>query len=329
MHEMNDGLKTQLGAKRGGFLPWVSIVIASGALALSVYVVLIQQKRVGGETPSAVASLSTTASGIQILSDGVLDVGYGQFPPYTMLDLSEKDPDKQVKGFSADLIREIAARVTPPLKIKWHTFSWDTLKAEVDSRRFDIIADPVFQTVPRAKEFRLSRPYSYFGIAVALVRKNDERFTNFQSLDREDIVIALAEGWTSSEYARKTLSKPEFKSIPVTGDALTQFEEVRVGRADVALNDVPSVLQYARAHPKQVKALWLDAPPSIVPGGFLIRRGNPEFADFIDKSIEVFITDGTLLSLDRKWKTFGYFPKLRFVPGSGLPNEISQASGKQ
>ena len=159
----------------------------------------------------------TTLQGIN--KTGILRVGYGGFPPYTIIDPKESDPTKRVKGFSVDLVDEIAQRCSPPLKVEWHNFSWETMKADMLSGKFDLIADPVFQTIPRAMDFGLSDPYSYFGIAVAVVRKDDNRFKIFSDLDREDITIALAEGWTSSEYARKNLSKPKFKSVSVGGDA--------------------------------------------------------------------------------------------------------------
>lgn len=220
------------------------------------------------------ASVSATSRWQRSKSNGILRVGYGGFPPYTVVNANETDTSKRVTGFSVDIVNEIASRHVPPLKVEWQQFSWDTMKADLATDRFDFIADPVFQTIPRAADFSFTEPYSYFGIAVAIVRADDNRFKQFRDLDRPDITIALAEGWTSSEYARANLSKPKFKSIPVTGDAVNQLDEVLLGRADVALNDVPTVLQYARAHKDKVKALWLNTPPSSVAGGSCSAQGT-------------------------------------------------------
>jgi ABC-type amino acid transport substrate-binding protein len=195
------------------------------------------------------------------------------------------------------------------------------MKADLATNRFDFIADPVFQTIPRAADFSLTEPYSYFGIAVAIVRSGDNRFKHFQDLDRHDITIALAEGWTSSEYARANLSKPKFKSIPVTGDAVNQLDEVLFGRADVALNDVPTVLQYARAHKDKVKALWLTTPPSSVAGGFLLRPEDADLRLFLDTSLRIMRADGTIARIDEKWKSLGLFPMLNLQPGYGLKSD--------
>lgn len=257
---------------------------------------------------------------VEIQKSKILRVGYGGFPPYTIINPNESDPQKQVSGYSIDLIKEIANSVEPALKIEWVRFSWETIQTELQSGKFDIIADPVYQTVPRALEFSFSIPYAYFGIAVGIVRKDDNRFKSFKDLNRDDITISLAKGWTSSEYAYKYLDKPNFKEVPVTGDAFNQLDDVMLGRADVALNDVPTVIQYAKAHSNKVKAIFIDNPPSSVPGGFVTRQDELELTNFLNTSIYILMANGTLEKLDEKWKTFHHIPIIPKVSGTGLKN---------
>src|ERR1700754_3588848 len=266
MVELSNKLAKRGNAASVGITASVLLSIVALALAALALTKPTNSRGPGSETIATESSLSS------VLKTGILRVGYGTFPPYTLDDPTEKDQAKRIKGFSIDLISEIALRTVPPLKLEFFPFSWDSLRLEVESGKFDVVADPVFQTIPRAADFRLTRPYSYFGIAVAIVRKDETRFTVFSDLDRPDITISLAENWTSGEFARQQLKKPKFNSIPVTGHAFTQLDQVLLGRADVALNDVPTVAQYARAHRDTVKALWLDNPPSSVPGGFLVRK---------------------------------------------------------
>jgi ABC-type amino acid transport substrate-binding protein len=254
----------------------------------------------------------------RIKREGVMRVGYAGFPPYAFIDPNEQDPNKRVKGFAADLVYEIANRSVPPLKVEWRYMSWDTLKADIYSRKFDFLAEPVYLTVPRAMDFGFSDPYSYFGIALALVRKDDNRFHKFADLDRPDITIAVAEGWVSSEYAKSHLSKPKFKSIPVGGDSYVQLDDVLMKRSDAALQDSPSVVQYAKAHQDKVKVLWLDSPPSMVPGCFAAAQDEADLLTFLSACIHIMKIDGTIAKLDHKWKTYGYFTHESLVPAEGL-----------
>jgi cystine transport system substrate-binding protein len=294
-------------SRRPSFLVIAALVIALVALGLTLW---------NRAQPAAATSLASDRWD-RIVKSGVLRVGYGGYPPYTIAGTGGAS-SPPVSGFSVDLVNAIAAKTSPALKVEWHQFSFDTMKADLAADRFDFIADPVFLTVPRAADFAFSEPYSYFGIAVALVRADDNRFAKFADLDREGITIALAEGWTSSEYARANLKKPTLKSIPVTGDALAQMDDVLLGRADVALNDVPTVLQYVRAHPGKVKGLWLETPPSSVAGGFVLRPADGRLKQFLDASIVALRADGTIDQIDRKWKSLGYFPDLRLKPGAGI-----------
>lgn len=290
---------------------WTAIAISIIALILSALTLFLPRSTVpvGKQGPSKFQ---------EIVKHGVIRVGYGGFPPYTVIDPKETDPSKRVKGFSVDLVNEIAKRMTPPVRVEWVLLNWETIKADMLSGKFDFIADPVFQTIPRAMDLGLCDPYSLFGIAVALVKKDESRFKKFEDLDRSDITISLAEGWTSTEYAEQVLKKPKLKRIPVTGDAFVQLDEVLLGRADVALNDVPTVAQYARAHSDKVKALWLDDPPSSVVGSFMTRKSDDDLREFLNGALRVLIADGTLKRLDEKWKTFGYLPQFKFSPGAGL-----------
>ena len=249
---------------------------------------------------------------------GVIRVGYGGFPPYISINPNEKDQNKRITGFSADLVRELAERQVPPLKIEWVNFNWDTLKADMLSDKFDFVAEPVFQTIPRAMDFGLCEPYSYFGIAVAVVRKDETRFNAFSDLDRPDITVSLAQGWTSTEFAQKRLTKAKFKFVPVEKDAYVQCDDVLLGRADVALNDVPTIFQYVQAHSDKVKALWIDNPPSSVGGGFVTRKEDTELREFLNAATRILKADGVLVRLDHKWKSLGYFEPLKMTPGEGL-----------
>ncbi len=293
-------------------LPWIALSVATLSLAISLTSLTARRPKGGNHSHSAESMLQ------RIKRDSVLRVGYGGFPPYTIIDLKEEDPNKRVKGFSADIVNEIASRCSPPLKVEWHIMNWETQKADLDSRKFDFVADPVYETVPRALEFNFTDPYSYFGIALALVKKNDQRFKTFTDLDRRDITIAIAEGWASTEYARQHLTKPRLKIIPVGGDAYVQLDDVLMGRSDVALQDSPTVVQYANAHPGKVRILWLDKPPSIVPGCFTLRLEDTDLLRFLNSCIHTMKADGTIARLDKKWNSYGYLDELKLTPGQGL-----------
>jgi ABC-type amino acid transport substrate-binding protein len=254
----------------------------------------------------------------RIKRTGTIRVAYGGFPPYTIVDLKDTTKKDQVKGYCIDMVNEIANRCEPKLKVEWYNLSWENFNADMQSGKFDFLADGVFATVPKALDFNFTEPFSYFGLCVAVVRKDDNRFVKFEDLNRSDITISYAKGYVSGDYAKAHLDKPKFKDVLVGDDAFVQLDDVINGRADVAVQDVPTVVQYVNSHKDKVKALWLDNPPTRVAGCFVTQRNEIELLQFLNTSIRILQTDGTLDKLDKKWSSMGYFENKSFTKGAGI-----------
>jgi ABC-type amino acid transport substrate-binding protein len=266
----------------------------------------------------AVGAVTPSTTLERTLKEGVLRVGVGGFPPYSIIDPSKTDPQERYSGFVIDMVREIAARHDPKLRVEFVQANFETMKSELDQGRYDAVVDPIYQTVTRGGDFGFTDPFTYTGVAVAVVRAGETRFKTFADLDQPSVTVALAVGWTSTEFAKQHLTKAKFLDVTVTGSPFEQLDAVAAGRADAALQDTPSAAQYVAAHPGKVKALWLDNPPSFVAAGFLTRRDDMQYTRFLSNAITVLRVDGTLERLDQKWHTYGYFEKRALEPGAGL-----------
>jgi ABC-type amino acid transport substrate-binding protein len=292
--------------------------LTSLALGLAVAALLIAAAALFRNVPAAQPGNVRESALARINRTGVLRAAYGGFPPYTIVDPRETDPNKRVSGFTVDMINEIAKRSSPSLRVEWYNLNWETFRSDILSDKFDVVADAVYATIPKANDFQFTEPFSYFGLAAAVVRIDDNRFTSFKDLDRPDIVITLAQGYVSNDYAQQELAKPTFKLLTVGKDAFAQLDEVLLGHADVALNDVPTIVQYVRAHADKVKGLWIDRPPSWAAASFVTRREDFELNAALSTDIQIMKIDGTLDRLDRKWQSLGYFDRPNMTPGAGL-----------
>lgn len=308
---------SQLLTRPAGGSSQIGVGISGAALLVAIIALVLS---LGGRGAVSTPQGSVVASSLaQTLESGVIRVGYSGFQPYTIEDPNAAADDiGRVTGLAADIIHEIAGRQSPPLEVEWHKVTFETLRSDMYSGRFDVFADAVYQTVPRASQFGFSEPYGYFGVGVGVVRVDETRFESFSDVNRSDVVVSLAEGWTATEYARRVLDAPELLTIAVGDDPFVQFQDVLAGRADIALQDVPTVLQFVREHPNEVKALWLDSPPSRVPAGFLTRAGDWEMLHFLNVALRSLEADGTLEILDGRWQSLNDWPVQAFRTGSGF-----------
>jgi cyclohexadienyl dehydratase len=281
---MRNGLS---GARNG-----VAIILAVIALLLSGFAMFRS-----GRTPGTTDVTEVPGLLAKIEKTGELHAGYGVYPPYT-----QEDPNtKQVTGLSIDLIEQIGKELK--CKVVWHRLNWNTMSADLKRGEYDVIADPIFQTIPRAREFAFTEPYASFADGIAVVRINDDRFSSFESLDREGITIAVGQGWASETLIKAKFTKPKIVSVQTATDLLQVFNEVVSGRADVAVADGADAERFVKEHPTVVKALWLDNPPAFTPAGFALRPTDANGAQFLTVSLRNLRGIGVIDALAKKYKT--------------------------
>jgi ABC-type amino acid transport substrate-binding protein len=278
----------------------VALAVAVFALSLSLGTLLV---RISG--PAERIGPSPGPKGLleKIQETGELHAGYGVYPPYT-----QEDPNTgSVTGYSVEIIEQIAKELT--CKVVWHRLNWNTMSADLKRGQFDVIADPIFQTIPRAREFAFTEPYAYFAEGIAVVRKEDNRFKDFASLNQAGITIVVGQGWASETLVKTRMDKPKIVSVQTATDALQVFNDVISGRADVAVADGADAERFVSAHPDKVKALWLDDPPAIMPAGFALRPTDIPGAIFLTVCLRTLRATGTLNFLTKKYNILIFSPK--------------------
>jgi polar amino acid transport system substrate-binding protein len=221
--------------------------------------------------------------------------GYGVYPPYTQ----EEPNTGKVTGFSVDIIEEIGQQLN--VKVIWRRINWNTMAADLKRGDFDVIADPIFMTIPRAREFGFSAPYAYFADGIAVIRYDEERIKSFDDLAQPGLRIAVGRGWSSEALMKAQFPNANLISVQTSTDLLQVFNEVVAGRADVAIADGADAERYVKEHPRKVKALWLDHPPAYVPGGFALRFGDRAGQEFLNVSLLNLEATGVLNALARKY----------------------------
>lgn len=280
---MNDRPKSTV------FSPQIALGIAIVALVVSGIGIIRQPGSANGPASPMGGLLD------RIEATGELHAAYGVYPPYTM-----EDPNThEVSGFCIDVINEIGKQLK--CKVVWHRMNWNTMSADLQRGEYDVIADAIFQTIPRAREFAFTEPYAYFGDGIAVVPKSESRFTDFESLDQPDVTIAVGQGWASETLLRARFSRAKILPIQTGTDLLQVFNEVLAGRVGVAVGDAADAKRFVDEHAEAVKALWLDDPPVATPAGFALRFQDKEGSAFLNVCLRNLRSTGTLDALAKKY----------------------------
>jgi len=91
--------------------------------------------------------------------------------------------------------------------VVWHRVNWDTMSADLKRGTYDVLADPIFLTIPRAPDFAFSEPYAYFADGIGMVKKGDRRFKQLDDMDRSGLKISVGQGQATEALLRARFSR--------------------------------------------------------------------------------------------------------------------------
>ena len=196
------------------------------------------------------------------------------FAPY------EYYSDGEIKGVDVDIMREVAKRLGKELKIK--DVAFDSIIAEVKTKKSDVGAAGISYTPERAKQVDFSIPYIESN-QVIVVKKNS---TIKQPKDLKNIKVAVqlgtvADSTLSDEYPKVTLVR-EKKFIA----AIQDLKDNKVNA--VVMDYLPAT----RLIDSSLKIL--DDPVATDEYSVIVDKGNTELLDVINEVIEDLKEEGKI-----------------------------------
>lgn len=221
-------------------------------------------------------------------------VGYIVFPPTVT-----KNPNTgELAGHFVQTVKEIARQAG--WESQFIETDWSGFTAGLNSGRFDLCIAPTFITIPRALSVAFTRPLFFAGNS-AIVRKDEKRFTDIASLDREGVTITVTQGEAGQEYAKANFKRAKLRVLPGPDQSLT-FQDVVSGRSDAALGDAYVTANFAAAHPTDVRDQFASKPYNLTPVSWAVRAGEFELLSFINGALEALDSQGTLLEFENTAK---------------------------
>ncbi len=227
----------------------------------------------------------------KVVNSQKIKVGYLTFPP-----IITKDPNTgELGGHVIATIKEIAKQTN--WEIEFIETDWTGFSAGLKSGRFDLSIVPTFTTIPRSVSVTFSKPLFYAGNS-AIIRKDDKRFTDIMSFDKNGITISVTQGEAGHEFAKNNFTKAKLKVLPGPDQTLT-LQDVVSGRSDIALGDAHVTEQFAKKHPK-VSNHFANNPYNLTPVSWSVKHGETDMLNFINNAILVLESQKKLLKYEHE-----------------------------
>ena len=221
-----------------------------------------------------------------IKSAGVFKIGTeGTYAPFTYHDESGK-----LVGFDVEIGEAVAAKLG--VKAQFIEGKWDGLIAGLDANRYDTVINQVGITDARKQKYDFSEPY-IASKAVLIVRDGDDSIKSFADLKGKKSAQSLTSnfGKLATEAGAELVGTDGFDQ---------SIQLVLTKRADATINDSLSFLDFKKHKP--------DAPVKIVAqqenadySGIIIRKGEPELLEGINKALADIKADGTYKKIADKY----------------------------
>lgn len=226
----------------------------------------------------------------QIMKRGELRVGLeAGYMPFEM-----RDRNGNIIGFDVDLAKKMASVLK--VKVTLVNTQWDGIIPALLTDKFDIIMGGMTITPERNAQVNFTHPYITVGQSALLHVKHKGKITDARQLDDPNITIATKLGTSGDITATRMMTRAKIKRFETESDAAL---EVKNGRADAFVYDFPFLAIYAAQYPEGVGLL--PEPFTKEALGWAIRKGDPDFENWLNNFLLAIRNDGTYDVLYRRW----------------------------
>lgn len=255
--------------------------------AAAVLMLLLAASEASAATRADLARESTLE---QVLQRGVLRVGFSTFVPWAM-----QDKKGDFVGFEIDVARRLAKDMG--VQVQFEPTQWSGIIPALLSGKFDIIIGGMSIQPQRGLKVNFTIPYEYSGMSLVAGRKLAGKLKALNDFNQPSIILAVRQGTTAVEAARKHLPKAQLKFFD--NEAQT-VQEVLNGRAHAVVASEPFPAFQALKHKDQ---LFLPVTKAFTrePIAFAVRKGDPDFLNFLDGWIRVVDDEGWLTERHNYW----------------------------
>ena len=217
--------------------------------------------------------------------------------------LSYKEPETgSYWGFGIDVAGEIAKDLG--MSISFVPTSWPTLSADVlNPELFDFAIGGITITDARLETMDMSEGYLCNGKTILCRKEEADKYKTLEDLNKPEVRVMVNPGGLNEKFARDNLPECTLIVYEKNEEIPSQIAE---GKADVMITEITEAPWYVR-NDTRLAAPLLDSPFTHGQIGVLMRKGQKDLMDSVNRTIRDMKADGRLKELHQKYGlVYGY-----------------------
>ncbi|UIJ39430.1 transporter substrate-binding domain-containing protein [Desulfobaculum bizertense] len=244
-----------------------------------------------GQAIAADFDLASKSTIETILKNGEIRVGVDPgYAPFEMVDKKGR-----IIGFDIDISKALAKAMGVKLKIVNTDF--DGMVPALLADKFDIIIAGMTLTQERNLQINFTDPYASIGQAILLNKKHEGKIKSYRDLNDPKYTVASRLGTTGEMAVKRMLPKATYRSFDKEPDGAM---DVVNGQSDAFVYDLPFCVMFM-AQQGGKNLVFLDKPFTYEPIAMGIKRGDPDFLNFLNNFLKQIKSDGRYDRIYAKW----------------------------
>lgn len=229
----------------------------------------------------------------EIMQRGELRVGFEA--GYLPFEMANKKGD--FVGFDIDMAKEMAKAMG--VKFVPVNTAWDGIIPALLTKKFDIIMSGMTVTQERNLKVNFADPYIIVGQTVLLNKKHEGVITSYEDLNDPKYIVTSKLGTTGEKTIKRLLPKATYKSFEMETEAAL---ECLNGNADATIYDLPFCVVFMAQQGKG-NMVFLNEPFTYEPLAWAVRKGDPDFMNWLNNFLRQMKNDGRYDRIYNKWIT--------------------------
>ena len=231
----------------------------------------------------------------EILKRGQLLVGLeAGYQPFEM-----QDKKGNIVGFDVDIAYEMGKAIFGKggeKKVKLVNTAWEGIIPALLTHKFDIIMSGMTVRQDRNLKVNFCDPVYYIGQCLLINKKNKDKYKSYKDINKKGVIVTSKLGTTGAFTIDKLMPKATPRLFKTEAEGALQ---VANGIADAFVYDEPQVRVNAAKY--KDTTLGIFEPLTYEPLAWAIRKGDPDFLNWLNNFLRQIRGDGRWDQLKQKW----------------------------
>jgi len=250
------------------------VIIAVVVIALALVFTFIVPKKAPVEAPAITKLVVATDA---------------TWPPMEYVD----EDTKEIVGFDIDFMNAVADAAG--FEVEFKNTAWDGIFAGLAADKYDAIISSVTITEERQKEMDFSKPYINAG-QILVVQKETKGVTTLEDLKGKTVGAQIG---TTGSFEIDKVKGVNSKTYDEIGLA---YEDLVNGRIHGVVADTPVAADFALQNESYKGKLKIVGEPFTEEYyGIVIRKGNTEVLDMVNRGLDKVLETATYEKIEKKW----------------------------